>query len=164
MEVIVSNVLTLTHPEVGASERPGLPAPGWHERQMNEEFVAMTRAFGQTGGISHGDDIARRLSEYAAQPISIVARWIVNREALAFAWNRQTLLPLFQFDPSSMTLRPGVSVILRELSDVFDSWGCALWFVQSNAWLADQLPVDLMETSAREVLDAARVDRFIARG
>jgi hypothetical protein len=47
---------------------------------------------------------------------------------------------------------------------VFDMWGCALWFAQSNASLSDRLPVDLMASGAREVLDAARLARFIARG
>ncbi|MGJ7506363.1 hypothetical protein [Variovorax sp. GT1P44] len=160
----MSNDLTLARPHAGPGACSRRHAPAWRDRQIDEEFSAMTRAFRSTGGICHGDDIARRLSRYAEQPISIVARWIVNNEALAFAWNHQMMLPLFQFEACSMTLRPGVSVILRELSDVFDNWGCALWFAQSNAWLADRPPVDLMETGGREVLDAARLDRFIARG
>lgn len=160
----MSNDLTLVRPEIEGRACSRRTPPGWRERQVNGEFIAMTRAFRRTGGMSHGDDIARRLGRHADQPISIVARWIVNKEALAIAWNHQTMLPLFQFDPRSMALRPDVSVILSELSDVFDNWGCALWFAQSNAWLADQLPVDLVETRAREVLDAARLDRFIARG
>lgn len=164
MEVIVSNDLTLTQPEIGASAHSRQSALGRTDKRTEEDFNVMTRAFRQTGGISRADDIARRLSTHSDQPISIVARWIVNREALAFGWKGQTMLPLFQFDPCGMTLRPGVTVILRELSDVFDNWGCALWFAQPNVWLGDRPPVDLMETGLREVLDAARVDRYIARG
>jgi hypothetical protein len=164
MEVTVSNDLTLARPEIRASVCSWRPAPGRRDRQIDDEFFAMTRAFGRTGGMSHGDEIARRLSSHSEQPISIVARWIVNKEALAFGWNHQMMLPLFQFDACSMRLRSGVPEILSELSDVFDDWGCALWFAQSNAWLADRLPVDLVETHAAAVLDAARLDRFIARG
>jgi hypothetical protein len=164
MEVIVNNDLTLVRPDIAADAYRTPPAPGCRERQIDDEFIAMTRAFRPTGGMSHGDDIARRLIPHANQPISIVARWIVNKEALALSWNHQTMLPLFQFDLCSMALRPGVSVILGELSGVFDMWGCALWFAQSNASLSDRLPVDLMASGAREVLDAARLARFIARG
>src|SRR5205809_5101172 len=102
MEVIVSNVLTLVRPDIEAHGCSRRSPQGWRELQINGEFTSMTRAFQRTGGMSHGDDIARRLSRYADQPISIVARWIVNKEALAIAWNHQTMLPLFQFDPDSM--------------------------------------------------------------
>src|SRR3954454_99645 len=122
LEVNVSNALTLVLRRNSPLESFPPRAPEDHERQIDQEFRTMRRAFRRSGGISHGDEIARRVSEHADQPISKVARWIVNNEALAFEWNGQTMLPLFQFDPCSMSLRPGIRLVLRELWDVFDNW------------------------------------------
>jgi len=141
-----------------------LPVQSVQDLLNERDFLLMTRAFQATGGLCCGDDLAQRLGIYTGQPISKVARWIVSREVVSFQWNCQTMLPIFQFDPSGMRVRPNVVAILRELSDVFDDWGCAVWFAQPNVWLADRVPVDLMDTEALAVLDAARVDRFIACG
>ena len=71
---------------------------------------------------------------------------------------------LFQFDLSDMSLRSSVTGILLELTDVFDDLALALWFAEPNAWLADLPPVEVLPSDPASVLDAARADRFIARG
>ena len=98
------------------------------------------------------------------QPISLLARWIVGREVISFDWQSTTMLPLFQFDLSSMTMRQSVTELLHELTEVFDDWDLALWFAQPNSWLDQQAPVALLNLDPKGVLDAARADRFIARG
>ena len=136
----------------------------YSQRLEDRQFLEMEQAFRATGGLVSGDELARRLRRHADQPISTLARWIVERRALSFAWQTRTLLPMFQFDLSDMTLRPTVTAVARELKDVFDDWDLVLWFARPNVWLSDSAPVDLIAADAPAVLDAARADRFIALG
>jgi len=137
-----------------------------HEaRQSREsEFAMMQRAYRRTGGLAHGDEIARVLGERRGQPISTVARWIVSRTVISFDWHSQILLPLSQFDATDMLPRPAIAAVVRELIDVFNDWDLAVWFAQPNGWLRDAAPVDAIARNASDVLSAARAERFVARG
>jgi hypothetical protein len=138
--------------------------PTFSQRLEDRQFLEMGRAFRATGGLVGGDDLARRLRRHSDQPISTLARWIVERRAVSLAWQAQTMLPVFQFDMSDMTLRPAVIAAVDELKDVFDDWDLALWFARPNAWLFDCAPVDVIAVDGPAVVDAARADRFIAHG
>jgi hypothetical protein len=94
----------------------------------------------------------------------MLARWIVSREVVHFEWRSRTLLPLFQFELSTMRLGPEVTAIVRELEDVFDDWTMALWFAKPNTWLDDAAPAEVIYRDSRAVMNAARTDRFVARG
>jgi hypothetical protein len=71
---------------------------------------------------------------------------------------------MFQFDGSDMSLREGPQRVVRELAPVFDDWEVAVWFASPNSLLAHALPVDLVIDDLFSVVQAARADRFIARG
>lgn len=139
---------------------PPAPVQSLEERQV----LSMERAFRGHGGLASGEDLSLRLRARCDQPISLLARWIVSRTILSVSWRTQTLIPMFQFDPHDMSLRPSVTQVFGELRDVFDDWELALWFAQPNAWLKDASPVDLLVIDPAAVLDAARADRFVARG
>ena len=133
-------------------------------RTEDRQFIMMEAAYLRTGGLVSGDEAARILRRHSSQPISQLARWIVERTIVSFYWNSRTLVPLFQFDRSDMSMRAGTSAVVRELHDVFDDWDLATWFAQPNSWLNDAVPVDVIEHDQPAVVDAARADRFIARG
>src|SRR4249920_1970349 len=77
--------------------------------ECRRQYGIMERAFRQGGGIVSGDQLAHLLRSTSWQPISLLARWIVGRKVISFDWNSNTMLPLFQFDLSSMTIRQCVS-------------------------------------------------------
>lgn len=131
---------------------------------LHKQYALMRHAFRLGGGIVASDELARLLRSRFWQPISLLARWIVKREVINFEWQSTTLVPLFQIDLSTMTIRPQVGEVLHELAGVFDDWDLALWFAQPNAWLDNMAPVAVLDIDANAVLDAARADRFIARG
>lgn len=145
-----------------AGVRP-LPA-SWGHRLEDRQFLNMVRAYRATGGLANGDEVARLLRKRSEQPISMLARWIVDRSVVSIVWQSQTLLPLFQFDLADMSLRSGTSAVIRELVDAFDDWEIAHWFAQPNTWLDGAAPVDNMASDQSAVLSAARADRFIALG
>lgn len=133
-------------------------------RIEDRQFLSMTQAFGRAGGLTSGDAVARLLRKRSDQPISMLARWIVERTIVSVEWQSQLLIPLFQFDQRDMSLRPCVAQVVQELRSVFDDWELALWFTQPNIWLRDAAPVDVVQRETAAVLEAARTDRFIARG
>ena len=133
-------------------------------RFEDRQFLAMEQAYRASGGVLSGDRLASLLCRRSQQPISIVARWIVSRQVVCFEWQALTLLPLFQFDLSTVTLRACVAEIVQELADTFDDWHLAWWFAQPNARLGEATPVHMIDRDAQAVLTAARADRLIARG
>ena len=133
-------------------------------RIEDRQYGEMQRAYGRSGGLAAGDDVARRLRRRVDQPLSTVARWIVERRIVSFDWQSQILVPLFQFDLNDMSLRSEVAGVVNELNHVFDSWELAVWFAQPNAWIDGACPVDTIFHEPIEVLQAARADRFIALG
>ena len=83
----------------------------------------------------------RRQSE---QPLATLAQWIGDGRAVSFAWQGRAMLPMFQFEPSTMSLWPSASAgVAWQLQAVFDGWELALWFAQPNAWLSDWAPVGI---------------------
>jgi hypothetical protein len=168
------NLLTAPWVDIGSppvrstrGPRPGLDLcrqPVELQSVESRQFLAMERAFSVHGGMASGEEVARQLRQRCDQPISMLARWIVSRTVVSIAWRAQTLLPTFQFDRRDMSLRTPVVQAIAELRDVFDDWDLALWFAQPNAWLKDSSPVDLLAQDDTAVLQAARADRFVARG
>jgi hypothetical protein len=63
-----------------------------------------------------------------------------------------------------MSIRPEAAAVLAELAGTFDDWELASWLAEPNAWLQGRTPVDALRAEPRAVLDAARADRFVARG
>ena len=133
-------------------------------RVEDRQFLAMQRAFAQTGGLANGDEVAQLMRRHSAQPLSTLARWIVDRRVVSYFWRGQTWLPLFQFALPGMQLRAEARTIVAELVDLCDDWELALWFVQPNEWLDDATPLERFDADPSGVLQAARIDRFIALG
>jgi len=131
------------------------------------EDIQMTRmrnVFARHGGMLDGDDAARALRDRASQPVAAIARWIVAREIVHLVHHACILIPMFQFDPQELKLRPGVREAVLELRDAFDDWELCVWFASPNGWLGGATPVDRLAAGPDEVIQAARADRFVALG
>jgi hypothetical protein len=124
----------------------------------------MLEAFHASGGVATGNELADLLRPRMDQPVSLVARWIVSRQVITFAWRSDILLPLFQFDFAQMCVRTGMSAVVSEFSGIMDDAEVALWFSQPNVWLAGATPADTLATDVPSVMEAARADRLIATG
>jgi hypothetical protein len=136
----------------------------WHHDADEVQNRATVDAYRRAGGLLSGDEVAALLREHSPEPISLLARWIVTRRVVSIVWQSQTLIPMFQFDRADMSLRLGPTRVVDELADTFDAWELAAWFVEPNSWLQDAAPVDVIDFDLPAVLQAARADRFIARG
>lgn len=135
----------------------GSPADAAH-------FDALRHVFRQTGGIARGDDLGRLLEDRHSGDFVTLARFIAAGEVFGFEWRAMFWVPMFQFELRDLTLKYGARSVLSELSPVFDGWRLSVWFAEPNSWLADRIPVDLLDHDLRAVRDAARADRFVATG
>ena len=154
--------------EVGAAQRASIPRLRPAVASWSTEADARARevlhAFQQTGGLVSGHEATFLLRGRTSQPISMLARWIVERRVVNFEFHGEYLLPMFQFDRADMSVHRDVVAILDELDGTFDDWELATWFALRNGWLQDRSPVDVLPLDPNAVRHAARADRFIARG
>ena len=128
----------------------------------DHDFVALRAAFRATGGIARGADLACTLAQRRRGDIASLARLIVGAEIFSFEWDDTFWVPMFQFVPGALAVKPGPRQVLAELSRVYDGWTLAVWFARPNSWLNGCRPVDRLDADLPTVLAAARADRFIA--
>ena len=133
-------------------------------RPSDHAFAALRAAYQDSGGVVRGDDLARTLWDRQRSDYVSLARLIASGEILSFKWRESLWMPMFQFEPGELTIKPSPRQVLGEFGNVFDGWSVAAWFVQPCSWLDDRRPVDRLDCDLAAVLDAARADRFIATG
>lgn len=138
--------------------------PALLQSPAETQFREMEHAFRASGGIVNADQLTTLLLGRTDQPISRLARWIVARNVLSFRWRALTLLPMFQFETSTVSPRPDVSRTIRELIPGLSDWDATLWFAQPNAWLDGAAPADAIDEDPQGVFDAARAHRYLVRG
>lgn len=134
------------------------------ELPSDRDFIAMLAAYRATGGIARTDDLARMLNEQRSAGLDGLAGLISAGTVFGFEWRSEFWLPMFQFVPHDLTIKPAPQQVVAELTDEFDGWALAVWFSQPNSWLKCRRPVNLLDTQLTQVLEAARADRFIAAG
>jgi len=147
-----------------SSTRHTRPAASMRSTDADPRANKVLHVYGRTGGLAGGDELTLLLRRRTSQPISMLARWIVERRVVSFGWQGEYLVPMFQFDRTDMGVRHSVSAVLDELDGTFDDWELASWFALPNTWLGDDTPVDVLRRDPHAVVQAARADRFIARG
>ena len=144
----------------------------WHALPSPFQWLSTCAAFADPGGMASGGELAQRLVRSASQAggasdgraSSLVARWILSRAVVTVLGPHGWMLPLFQFDLATATLKPSMAPVLSALHGVFDEAELALWFVSSNHWLEGDRPAMVMHKNLPGVLHAARADRYVARG
>jgi hypothetical protein len=145
------------HAMGGGRSTPVVPA---HPRRRLEDrqFAAMELAYARTGGLLSADTVARLLRVGDVQPLSTLARWIVNRRVVSVQWQTQLLMPMFQFDLPGMHPRALVLDILGELTPFLDDWALARWFAEPHLRLEGRVPVDALSADPQAVHRAACAD------
>ena len=122
-------------------------------------------AFDECGGSICSNALVEHLREQGVQmPMSVVARWIAERDVVVVRRAALTLLPRFQFDRHATVPSEAARRVVLELRDVLDDAGLAEWFSMPNIWLAGSRPAHALALDPHEVFEAARADRFVLRG
>jgi hypothetical protein len=66
------------------------PASTMHRRLEDIQFREMTRAFSDSGGVVSCNELISLLRRRTAEPLTVLARWIGDRQALSFDWETCT--------------------------------------------------------------------------
>ncbi len=111
------------------------------------------------GELASGDAVASLMRPYWRQPISMLARWILERKVISLRWRGELLLPMFQFERPRMTPGRAIACCSREFGDLVDDEGFAAWFVHPCEWLNERMPVDVLSADPDAVVDAAHRTR-----
>ena len=122
------------------------------------------KVYSRSGGVLSGQEVSLLMRRHCDQPVSQLARWIVNSNIISFDHQGQTWIPLFQFDQEQMTIKPAVSALLAELAPRINGNELAVWFVSPNECLSGATPLEAIEVDFAAVLKAASADRFAMRG
>jgi hypothetical protein len=145
------------------TDYPPLAAVKTVEGERSEQaFAAMLAAYRPSGGVAHGDDLARLLEDYRSGDFVSLARLLVVGEIFSFEFRNAVWVPMFQFDLSDLSTKRAPRQVRAELAPKFDGWALALWFSLPNSWLNGRRPVDLLDANVSAVSQAARADKFIA--
>ena len=152
-----------------AQNSTALQTPHAHHDPLDElptrrGFAALLAAFRATGGTARGDDVARLLEDHGLGDFIGLAKLIANGAVFGFEWRGVLWIPMFQFELRDLSVKPATQQVLAELGTGFDGWSRAAWFARPNSYLNFQTPVDLLASRLPDVLEAARMDRFIAVG
>lgn len=116
------------------------------------------------GGYFSAEELTAALRRHRSQPLSAIARWIVQREVLSLRRQGSLVMPVFQFSRPAFEPLPIVRLVLGELSDVLSDAEIAAWFFRPNLWLDGCLPACAIRASVEAVHRAARADRWAIRG
>lgn len=125
------------------------------------EFLRLIKAFFASGGTSRYAEMERLLNEHHPDGDANLNTWIASGKVLAFAWRQSIWIPMFQFDLDHLSPKPLVHQIRLELDPDLMGWQQARWFAQRNPRLQGHRPVDLLDTQAQSLLEAARADRLM---
>ena len=158
-------IRTESRSALGATLPPGLfprGSAGEPDDDESLQFESMDQAFSRSGGFVHGDAMAMAMRPFHDQPISTLARWIVDRTVICVNWRGQTLLPRAQFNLSDMSPRSDMRNAADALLATHSDWDVALWFARPNAQLGGETPIDMIERDAPAVLQAAQRDAVSA--
>jgi len=135
------------------------PVPARPENR-DATFVAMQQGFRGSGGLVRGDALAASRGDGQCGGYINLARRLVAGDLFSFHWHDSIWVPLFQLEADRIALRDAPHQVLGELRGVFDGWDLAGWYLRCNTWLAQQRPLDLLDSDLPAVLAAARADRF----
>ena len=125
------------------------------DQPNSRNFIGLLTAFRDSGGTAPGDIVRRLVAEYQGVPSNGLEVRIKERELFGFEWRGCIWFPMFQFELSDWSLKPGVGEVCRALPNGASNWATAIWFATSNAMLRDQMPANLLGTNLPDVLDAA---------
>jgi hypothetical protein len=148
------------------SRRPPRPQPArpllWIDGARRPTEVL--HAFERSGGVWTGVEVERMLQRRTARPISLLARWIVDSLVISVAWRGDYLLPAFQFDVASASVRRPVFEVLEALDGTLKDLDLAAWFARPNDRLDGAAPVDMIDHEPGAIVAAAHAARRAARG
>jgi hypothetical protein len=141
-------------PELADAARP---------RSADEQFDALCADLTASGGLARGEDLALLFERGSSGAAAGLPELMASDRIFGFQRSQTFWVPMFQFETGTLAIKPSALKARAELHGL-DGWDVASWFAATNWWLRGRRPVDLLDSALHEVLEAARIDRFIRAG
>jgi hypothetical protein len=147
------------------------PLPRWGEAPDGHGFVGLIHAFFSCGGTLEAAVVDRLLKACGrglrgglADGVSGgvsggLSRLLATRQVFGFEWRDTLWIPMFQFNPDDLSVRPGSQRVRDELPVLWSGWNQACWFASPNHWLGGRTPVEMIDAAPRDLEEAARAWR-----
>jgi hypothetical protein len=137
----------------------------WDDRPAQDRaFVALLNAYRPHAGLTRLHSLAAG-ARFGHEGRACAVQDLLDGGVLfGFHWADAVWIPMFQLDLKGSTVASAPQRVVAELGRGFDGWALASWFVQPNSCLAGASPIECLHTRLRDVLEAARTDRFVANG
>ena len=149
------------HPVRTAMPSPAPMPPPARVAPSDHVFAELLDACRPSGGLARHGEVAGRAARRRPDSAAWLDDCLRRRALIAFDWHAGPWLPLFQFEPSDMSLREAVRPALAQLGHVMDGWELAAWFVRPQCVLQHRAPMDLLDTQPALVMAAARQAHFV---
>jgi hypothetical protein len=124
-------------------------------------FTELLGAYRCSGGLARGSEVALRAANRRSDGTAWLEDCIERRRLVSLDWHSGLWLPLFQFEPSDMSLRNDVHRTCAELGGVMDGWDLAVWFIRPQWLLQHRSPLQLLDSDPERVFEAARREHFL---
>jgi hypothetical protein len=145
------------------AERPRELSEAAHSCSNDEQFDVLRASLQPTGGLARGEDLALVLEDRSPGSGARVPELLASDRIFGFQRDRTFWVPMFQFEVDGVEVKRSALKARAELHGL-DGWEVATWFATVNWWLCGRRPIELLDASLHEVLEAARIDRFIRSG
>jgi hypothetical protein len=136
-------------------------ASACHPGNENDHaFIGMLESYRNSGGLARAQEVFTLFKSRSGLEVGRLAHWMAQRTVLSLEWHADIWVPLFQFEPQHMTVKPALEPVLAALNPVCTPWELAHWCAQPHRLLGGQSPADALDTDPTEVLRVACADRF----
>ena len=144
MEELIDELLL---PKLDPGNRTGLMEQARRNAQRRETFLAEYPCL-------NAQEVDRLHGPAASDASSRSLRLIDERRIFGLGLRGDRVFPEFQFDESGQP-KAVIARILKALGTDIGPWQTAIWFTTPNQRLGKRRPVDLLDSAADEVVDAA---------
>lgn len=143
----------------GPADELCAPLPRWGEAPEGNGFVGLLHAFFDSGGTLEAEAVDRLLLACRGAQAGGLSDLLATRQVFAFEWRHSLWVPMFQFDPNDLSVRPGSQRVRDELPVLWSGWNQASWFASPNIWLGGCTPVAVIHLALADTEAAARAWR-----
>lgn len=114
-------------------------------RVPGSRALTLRAVYALHGGSMTSADLLYLARSRLEQPISQIARWVVQREAVQYTLGGEVHFPVFQFEKHTLAVRDEVSVLIRALAPSMGNDDLAEWFVLSHPALRGDAPIERLD-------------------
>lgn len=101
------------------------------------------------------NDVNAMFQERQRGNYTSLARLMATGRVFFFEWRDTQWVPMCQFDPRDLQVKPAFEQVCQELARTLSRWHTANWLTTPNLALNHRRPIDVLELDAQAVLSAA---------